>query len=316
MDHGIEPAEVRVARGKPAHGTLRLNAYHDSGSIAIEVSDDGGGLNKQRILAKAIERGLVKPEQAQTLTDDDIHKLIFEAGFSTAEQINNLSGRGVGMDVVRRNITDLRGTIDIESQEGAGTTMRIHLPLTLAIIDGFLVGVGASSFIVPLEMVVECVELSAEEVEAAHGRQQLNLRGEVLPFIRLKELFEIPDAPRDDPASADEDEQDSRSADTRDDLPPVDEELAFLLQPVKRENVVVVNYAGKRAGLVVDDLMGEYQTVIRPLGIVFNGMEGISGFTILGTGRVALILDVPGLIRRVTTYETRENRLLSSIQRE
>ncbi len=319
MDHGIEPAEVRVARGKPAHGTLRLNAYHDSGSIAIEVSDDGGGLNKQRILAKAIERGLVKPEQAQTLTDDDIHKLIFEAGFSTAEQINNLSGRGVGMDVVRRNITDLRGTIDIESQEGAGTTIRIRLPLTLAIIDGFLVGVGASSFIVPLEMVVECVELSAEEVEASHGRQHLNLRGEVLPFIRLKELFEIPDAPPDNRSSDEDDDEESQEhgdADTRSDLPPVDEELAFLLQPVKRENVVVVNYAGKRAGLVVDDLMGEYQTVIRPLGTVFNGTEGISGFTILGTGRVALILDVPGLVRRVTTHETRLNRLLSSARRE
>ena len=317
MDHGIEPAEVRLARGKPAHGTLRLNAYHDSGSIAIEVSDDGGGLNKQRILNKAIERGLVKPEQAQTLTDDDIHKLIFEAGFSTAEQINNLSGRGVGMDVVRRNISDLRGSIDIESEEGVGTTMRIRLPLTLAIIDGFLVGVGASSFIVPLEMVVECVELSAEEVEASHGRQHLNLRGEVLPFIRLKELFEIPDAPTP-PLEDQEDTEEAPNGivESRNDFPPVDEELAFLLQPVKRENVVVVNYAGKRAGLVVDDLMGEYQTVIRPLGIVFNGTEGISGFTILGTGRVALILDVPGLVRRVTTKETRQNRLLSSVRRE
>ena len=223
------------------------------------------------------------------------------------------------MDVVRRNITDLRGTIDIESQEGAGTTIRIRLPLTLAIIDGFLVGVGASSFIVPLEMVVECVELSAEEVEASHGRQHLNLRGEVLPFIRLKELFEIPDAPPDNRSSNEDDDEESQEhgdADTRSDLPPVDEELAFLLQPVKRENVVVVNYAGKRAGLVVDDLMGEYQTVIRPLGTVFNGTEGISGFTILGTGRVALILDVPGLVRRVTTHETRLNRLLSSARRE
>ncbi len=310
MDHGIEPEAVRLERGKPAYGTLRLNAYHDSGSIAIEVSDDGGGLSKQRILNKAIERGLVKPDQI--LSDDEIHKLIFEPGFSTAEQINNLSGRGVGMDVVRRNISDLRGTIDIESEEGYGTTMRIRLPLTLAIIDGFLVGVGASSFIVPLEMVVECVELGSEEVEASQGRQHLNLRGEVLPFIRLKELFDISDPPPESDSEDDEDEQPA----VQDDTPPIDEELAFLLQPVKRENVVVVNYAGRRAGLVVDSLMGEYQTVIRPLGLVFNGMEGISGFTILGTGKVALILDVPGLVHRVTSAEGRKNRALSASQRE
>lgn len=193
MDHGIEPANVREARGKPAQGTLRLNAYHDSGSIAIEVSDDGGGLNKQKILAKAIERGIVKPDHV--LTDNEVHNLIFEPGFSTADQINNLSGRGVGMDVVRRNITDLRGTIEIDSNEGVGSTMRIRLPLTLAIIDGFLVAVGDSSFVVPLELVVECVELSQEEVRAAHGRHQINLRGEVLPFIRLKELFNINELP-------------------------------------------------------------------------------------------------------------------------
>ncbi|WP_153110961.1 chemotaxis protein CheA [Propionivibrio limicola] len=315
MDHGIEPVDVRLARGKPPHGTLRLNAYHDSGAIAIEVIDDGGGLNKERILAKALERGLVKPEQM--LSDDEIHKLIFEPGFSTAEQINNLSGRGVGMDVVRRNIRDLRGSIDIDTEEGVGTTMRIRLPLTLAIIDGFLVGVGGSSFVVPLEMVVECVELSQEEIDAAHGRQHLNLRGEVLPFIRLKELFDIADAPP--PAiDADADSPFGLQLESgRDDLPPVDEELAFLLQPVRRENVVVVNYAGHRAGLVVDTLQGEYQTVIRPLGAVFSGIEGISGFTILGTGQVALILDVPGLVRRVASKESRVNaRAASYVMRE
>jgi len=319
MDHGIESAEVRLARGKPAHGTLRLNAYHDSGSIAIEVSDDGGGLNKERILAKAIERGLVKPEQQ--LTDNEIHLLIFEPGFSTAEQVNNLSGRGVGMDVVRRNITALRGSIEIESEEGVGSTIRIRLPLTLAIIDGFLVGVGASSFVVPLEMVVECVELSNEEIDAAHGRDHLNLRGEVLPFIRLKQLFAISDPPP--PAINAEDDSLFGSGVALSDATPsaasplaeggaedlavMDEELLALLQPVKRENVVVVNYAGHRAGLVVDQLMGEYQTVIRPLGAVFNGIEGISGFTILGSGQVALILDVPGLVRRVAGREGRRN---------
>ncbi|MFA7267914.1 MAG: chemotaxis protein CheA [Sterolibacterium sp.] len=313
LDHGIEPAEVRAARGKPAHGTIRLNAYHDSGSIVIEVADDGGGLNKQRILNKAVERGLVKPEQI--LSDSEIHQLIFEPGFSTMEQVSNLSGRGVGMDVVRRNIVALRGSVEIDSVEGAGTTMRIRLPLTLAIIDGFLVGVAASSFVVPLDMVVECVELSTEETQAAQGRDHLNLRGEVLPFIRLKDLFDIPEPPPPVINPADENFLATLSA-----LPgfastgviltaegaaalAADPELVFLLHPVKRENVVVVQYAGHRAGLVVENLLGEYQTVIRPLGEVFNGLEGISGFTILGNGHVALILDVPGLVRRVATRD-------------
>ncbi|MBS1160284.1 MAG: chemotaxis protein CheA [Proteobacteria bacterium] len=317
MDHGIEPAEVRLARGKPAQGTIGLNAYHDSGSIVIEVSDDGGGLPKQRILAKAIERGLVGPEQQ--LSDSEIYDLIFEPGFSTAEQVSNLSGRGVGMDVVRRNITALRGSVDIQSREGAGVTMRIRLPLTLAIIDGFLVGVGGSSFVVPLDMVVECVELSAQETEAAQGRDHLNLRGEVLPFIRLKQLFDISEpavasnaGETEDGLEADKLSWRNRSTSsllTQEGAAALasDPELAFLLNPVKRENVVVVQYAGHRAGLVVDRLMGEFQTVIRPLGQVFHGLDGISGFTILGNGNVALILDVAGLVRRVSGREGRRN---------
>jgi len=318
MDHGIEAAELRLARGKPAHGTIRLNAYHDSGSIVIEVSDDGGGLNKERILAKAVERELVKPDQP--LSDSEIYNLIFEAGFSTAEKVNNLSGRGVGMDVVRRNITALRGTVEIDSNEGVGTTMRVRLPLTLAIIDGFLVGVGASSFVIPLDMVVECVELSEAETAAAQGRDHLNLRGEVLPFIRLKHLFDIPEpsAVIED-GEADDDEMAAFAGSSLSGIGAnggvltaegaaalaADPELAFILHPVKRENVVVVQYAGHRAGLVVEQLLGEFQTVIRPLGLVFNGLQGISGFTILGNGHVALILDVPGLVRRVATDDRR-----------
>lgn len=289
MDHGIEPTEERLARGKPPHGTLRLNAYHESGSIVIEVSDDGGGLSKEKILSKALERGLIKPEQ--TLTDSEIHGLIFEPGFSTAAQVNNLSGRGVGMDVVRRNISALRGNIEIDSTEGVGTTIRVRLPLTLAIIDGFLVTVGKSSFIIPLEMVVECVELTAEELNAAQGRNQLNLRGEVLPFIRIRELFDITDA----------DESNAVRNPPKHAL--IDDELLKLLHPIKRDNIVVVNYGGVRSGLLVDSLQGEYQTVIRPLGSVFSGMQGVSGFTILGNGQVALILDVPGLIQRITQHE-------------
>jgi len=321
MDHGIEPADVRLARGKPAYGTLRLNAYHDSGSIVIEVVDDGGGLKRDRILAKAIERGLAKPDQQ--LTDQEIYQLIFLPGFSTVEQVSNLSGRGVGMDVVRRNITALRGTVDIDSTEGVGTTMRIRLPLTLAIIDGFLVGVNASCFVVPLDMVVECVELSAQQTEDSHGRDHLNLRGEVLPFIRLKQLFDVPEAPPATIQIADEEgetepgavrQSNSASLLTAEGAAALanDPELTFLLNPVLRENVVVVQCGGRRAGLVVDRLMGEFQTVIRPLGEVFSGLEGISGFTILGNGNVALILDVPGLVRRVAGSEGRRNARAST----
>ena len=323
MDHGIESAEVRLARGKPAQGTVRLNAYHDSGSIVIEVADDGGGLKRERILTKAIERGLVKNDQQ--LSDHEIYDLIFEPGFSTVEQVSNLSGRGVGMDVVRRNITALRGTVEIDSTEGLGTTMRIRLPLTLAIIDGFLVGVNAASFVVPLDMVVECVELSEQETQDSRGHDHLNLRGEVLPYIRLKQLFDVPDIPA---AVVDPDEDDQYETGSH--LPRYglsstlltaegaaalasDPELAFLLHPVQRENVVVVQYAGRRAGLVVDHLMGEFQTVIRPLGEVFSGLDGISGFTILGNGNVALILDVQGLVRRVAGSESRRNARSASL---
>jgi two-component system chemotaxis sensor kinase CheA len=289
MDHGIESAEVRIAAGKPAHGTVRLNAYHDSGAIVIEVSDDGGGLKKERILAKAIERGLVAADA--NLSDKDIFNLIFEPGFSTADKVSNLSGRGVGMDVVRRNIQALRGTVELDSKEGEGTVVRIHLPLTLAIIDGFLVGVGEASYVLPLDMVVECIELrrrrTAEEDEDFQEEDEdhidddtqyddmldgeashyLNLRGEVLPFLRLREVLDVQGAPSE------------------------------------RQSVVVVQFGGRKAGLVVDHLAGETQTVIKPLGQVFNKLKGVGGFTIMGNGAVALIIDVPGLMHRFTSPE-------------
>ena len=266
MDHGIESAELRVARGKPAKGTLKLNAYHDAGSIVIEVSDDGGGLNKERILNKAIERGLVS--DGDSLSDREIYNLIFEPGFSTAESVSNLSGRGVGMDVVKRNITALRGTVTLDSEIEKGTTVRIRLPLTLAIIDGFLVGVGTAVYVVPLDMVVECIERAAWENAGGDGRY-LNLRGEVLPYLRLREHFEVEG------------------------------------EPARRENVVVVRYGEHKVGLVVDRLLGEFQTVIKPLGKVFHQVSGIGGFTILGSGEVALILDVPGLMGQVVTEKER-----------
>jgi two-component system chemotaxis sensor kinase CheA len=260
IDHGIDSVEERIAAGKPETGTVKLNAYHESGSIVIEISDDGRGLNTERIRAKAVERGLIAADAP--LGAADIPQLIFEPGFSTAEHVTNLSGRGVGMDVVRRNIEQLRGSVEIESTPGQGSVFRIRLPLTLAIIDGFLVGVGKSSYVIPLDMVVECIDMTEEETSASKdGRSYLNLRGEVLPYLRLKELFEI-DTP-----------------------------------PAKRESVVVVKYGPTRAGLVVDTLLGELQTVIKPLGKLFERMRCISGSTILGNGKVALILDVPNLVQ-------------------
>jgi len=261
MDHGIEPPDVRAARGKPAKGRVELNAFHDSGSIVIEVVDDGGGLNKDRIQAKAIEKGIIQP--GQPLSDEEVVNLIFEAGFSTVEKVTNLSGRGVGMDVVRKNIAALRGSVNVTTVPGAGSRFSIRLPLTLAIIDGFLTGVGKASYVIPLDMVVECIELANTSVD----RDYLNLRGEVLPFVRLRELFE---APGEMPA---------------------------------RENVVVVQYAGKKAGIVVDQLLGEFQTVIKPLGTLFRNMRGIGGSTILGSGEVALILDVQALVSRCARAE-------------
>ncbi|MEW6445100.1 MAG: chemotaxis protein CheA [Pseudomonadota bacterium] len=262
MDHGLESPADRVAAGKPAQGVLRLNAYHDSGSIVIEVGDDGRGLNRERILAKAIERGIVQP--GATLTDNEIYLLIFEPGFSTAEKVTNLSGRGVGMDVVRRNIEALRGSVDINSTPGQGATVTIRMPLTLAIIDGFLVGVGDASYIIPLDTVQECLELNQPEHIDARQQHYINLRGEVLPFLRLGDAFGT-----------------ERDASAR-----------------RRENIVVVQYGNQKAGLVVDELMGEFQTVIKPLGRLFEGLRGLSGSTILGTGEVAMILDIPNLIQR------------------
>ncbi len=264
MDHGIEAADAREAAGKPRRGRVELNAYHDSGSIVIEVVDDGRGLPREKILKKAIDKGLVQP--TQTLSDQEIVNLIWEPGFSTVEQVTNLSGRGVGMDVVRRNIQGLRGSCDVVSVEGSGSTFTIRLPLTLAIIDGFLVGVGKASYVIPLDMVIECIELTG----GAEERDYLNLRGEVLPFVRLRDLFGI---------------EGERPA---------------------RENIVVVQYGGQKAGIVVDQLLGEFQTVIKPLSSIFRHLHGIGGSTILGSGEVALILDIQSLVQNNARQQERE----------
>ncbi len=268
MDHGIETAAEREASGKPVKGNVWLNAYHDSGSIVIEVSDDGKGLSRDKILAKAHEKGLVVDGQA--LTDHEVFHLIFEAGFSTADKVTNLSGRGVGLDVVRRNIEALRGTVDVMANESGGTTVSIRLPLTLAIIDGFQVRVGESSYVIPLDMVNECIELDADVNKGTntgmHG--YINLRDEVLPYLRLRDYF-------DEPGDHN-----------------------------KHESIVVVKYGANTAGFVVDELLGELQTVIKPMGKILQNVKGLSGATILGSGNVAIILDVPNLVQRAIQTST------------
>jgi two-component system chemotaxis sensor kinase CheA len=258
IDHGVESAEVRAARGKPARGTLRLNAFHDSGSIVIEVGDDGGGIDPDRVLAKATERGLVEP--GVTLSDSELYGLIFEPGFSTKERVSDLSGRGVGMDVVKRNVSALRGTIDVENHPGEGCTMRIRLPLTLAIIDGFLLGVGSSKFILPLDAVAEVIadRPSAGTVDQ-RGRSCVELRGQLLPVANLRTLYAL-DSP----------------------------------QPA-RSSIVVVRAGARRFGVMVDVLLGQHQTVIKPLGPMLRSLRGVSGSSILGSGEVALIFDAAAL---------------------
>jgi len=265
IDHGIEHSTQRQQNGKPVVGSVWLNAYHESGSVVIEVADDGGGLRKDKILAKAISNGLIDAQA--NLSDNEIFKLIFEPGFSTADTVSNISGRGVGMDVVKRGLEALRGTIDIDSSLGVGTHFRIRLPLTLAIIDGFLVQIGQSTFVIPLEVVVECIEVPDDwKIEGNHSH--LSLRGEVLPVLNLNAFLELDEVPG------------------------------------QRQNVVVVNCGESKAGLLVDNLLGEFQTVIKPLGNLFNNLRAISGSTILGSGEVALILDVPSLIAVATRHES------------
>ncbi|MBN8238333.1 chemotaxis protein CheA [Marinobacter hydrocarbonoclasticus] len=271
-DHGVELPDIRLAKGKSTRGTVHLNAYHESGAVVIEVGDDGSGLDRDRLLTKAVEKGLVKPDV--TLSDREVFNLIFEPGFSTVEKVTNLSGRGVGMDVVRRNIEALRGMVELESPGVAGgTTFRIRLPLTLAIIDGFLASVGDATYVVPLEMVVECTELSVEQQALSAGQDYIDLRNEVLPLIRLRDQFCVPG------------------------------------KPGRRQNIIVVRHAGRKAGLIVDDLLGEHQTVIKPLNGIFSHLKGLSGSTILGSGQVALILDVQALISQICL---REQESLSS----
>ncbi len=258
LDHGLETPAERTAAGKPAQGRLVLSACHEAGNILIRISDDGRGIRRDRVLARAHERGLVPRDVVPP--DAEILKLIFEPGFSTAEKVTNLSGRGVGMDVVRRNIEALRGSIDLGSEPGQGCRIEIRLPLTLAIIDGFLVGVGSSKFIFPLDAVVEVIE-NRPTVNAldADGRSVVELRGQVLPVISLRQLY------------------------------------ALDAEAPERSSVVVVQAGSQRYGVIVDQLLGQHQTVIKPLGRLFRSLRGMSGSSILGNGEVALIFDATSL---------------------
>lgn len=260
VDHGIESPKVRREKGKNPCGSLKLTAFHKAGNILIQLSDDGAGFDKERILAKAHALNLL-PE-GEKISDPDLFNLVFKAGFSTTEEVTDLSGRGVGMDVVRRNIELLRGTIEIQSTEDQGATITIRLPLTLAIIDGFSVIANNETYVIPLEMISECLELPADQI----SREKvgvINLRGEPLPYVRLREVFGAPN------------------------------------QLPARENIVVLHREGVQAGIAVETLLGECQAIIKPLNRIFRDVPGVSGSTILDSGRVALILDVSTLLREV-----------------
>ncbi|MFP4314664.1 MAG: chemotaxis protein CheA [Desulfovibrionales bacterium] len=262
IDHGIEKPEVRVSRGKPARGRILLAAEHSGGSVVIRIEDDGAGLDPDRIRKKAVERGLIAPGADKS--DQELFECILQPGFSTAESVTNLSGRGVGMDVVKRSIEGLGGSLGIASTKGQGTTVTVKIPLTLAIIEGLQVQVGDEFFVMPLSIVEECVEIRDK---GRNGQQLVELRGDLVPYVRLRECFGVPGG-----------------------APAI-------------EQVVVTGTDGNRLGIVVDHVIGEHQTVIKSMGKLYSDVPGISGATIKGDGSMALILDVPALLKSVLREE-------------
>ncbi len=257
-DHGVESPERRAAAGKPATGRIALTASHVGAQVLVTVEDDGGGLDTARIRAKAEEQGLIQPGVA--MSDQEIHQFLFHPGFSTAKTVSALSGRGVGMDVVKRTIEAMRGTIDVSTRPGQGSTMTLRLPLTLAIIDGLLIRVGAAHYIIPLSAVEECVELTAADEARARARDFLSIRGNLVPFLRLRQQFEVDG------------------------------------QPDPYQKVIVTSVGDARVGLVADQIVGSHQTVIKSLTKLHADVAMFSGATILGDGTVALILDIAQLI--------------------
>ncbi len=258
IDHGIETPEVRKASGKAEKGTVTLTAVHSEGNVVVTIKDDGAGLNAQAIRAKAIERGVISEDS--TATPQELYNLIFDAGFSTAKVVSSVSGRGVGMDVVKRSIESLRGKVSINSNPGEGSTVTIELPLTLAIIEGLLIGVADEYYVIPLSAVEECIEINAEDVMRSNGSRLVEVRGELVPYLRLRECFS-------NNGSAPEIEQ-----------------------------IIIVKDGEARFGFTADEVIGQHQTVIKNLGKMYEGIKGLAGATILGNGSVALILDAPALI--------------------
>jgi two-component system chemotaxis sensor kinase CheA len=277
MDHGIEPPAARVEIGKPATATIHLSARHSGASVLIAVADDGGGIDAEAVLNKAVERGLVAA--GAELTEAETFALLFQAGFSTAKQVTDVSGRGVGMDVVRQRVDSLRGSIEVNSNPGQGTRVTLRLPLTLAIIDGLLVSIGDAYFVLPLANILECIELTSADIERANGKHMANVRGEIVPYICLRQYFGI-QTPR----------------------PEI-------------EQIMIVQTEGGRYGFVVDQVLGNCQTVIKNLGRFYRHVQLVSGATILGNGTVALILDPERLAQdavRAVTVEARQTGARSS----
>lgn len=265
IDHGIEMPDVRRSAGKPALGIVHLGAVHSGDSVLITIRDDGAGLNKERIREKAIERGLMTA--SAELSDKEIYNMIFAPGFSTAEKVTSVSGRGVGMDVVKKGIEALRGSIEINSEPGKGSTITLRIPLTLAIIESLLVRIDSNYFVLPLSHVEECVELTREDIQNAHGRNLANVRGSIIPYIPLREQFAI--------------------SSNRPEI----------------EQIVITGINGSKVGFVVDSVIGEHQTVIKTLGRMYRDVKGVSGATILGDGTVALILDMGVLYQAAEDLE-------------
>lgn len=269
IDHGIESPEARKAAGKPAEGTIRLTAEHSGAYVLISVSDDGAGLDTEAIRNKALEKGIISPDS--TLSEKDLFELILSPGFSTAKTLSKVSGRGVGMDVVTSSIESFGGTVEIASAKGKGTTITLKLPLTLAIIDGLLVTISDEFFVIPLNAVVECVELTAEDRSHTHGRNLARVREEIVPYIPLREAFSL-----------------------NGDMPAI-------------EQVVVTEIGERRIGFVVDKVVGQHQTVIKNLGKFLKHVEGVSGATIMGDGTVALILDINKITQQTEFAESSVN---------
>ncbi|MFT4608431.1 MAG: two-component system chemotaxis sensor kinase CheA [Gammaproteobacteria bacterium] len=261
IDHGIESPDIRAAAGKDRTGTIYLSAQHAESHVVINIRDDGAGLNTEVIRAKAVERGLIS--DSIELAADEVNNLIFKAGFSTAEKVSDVSGRGVGMDVVKRSIHDLGGQVSVHSEPGKGSTIKIRLPMTLAIIEGLMVAVGDERYVLPLSVVEECVELHEDLENQSSGKRLVEIRGKLVPYMRLREWFDVPGS-----------------------VPPI-------------EQIVVTRMGDRRFGFSVDEVIGQYQTVIKRLGKFYEGTTGFAGATILGDGSVAMIIDTAGLIETV-----------------